>query len=125
MLPINNVDETLGNIEIGRIVDEVSGGARGEIAKIIRDSNNLITAIYLRLVSTGASFEDGDRCLGSNGFTFTINGNPYVFNNGIFYIDFGPEAQEFGPFTPGQYYLAPENIPNKLFKITPVKYTVL
>ena len=46
MLPINNVDETLGNIEIGRIVDEVSGGARGEIAKIIRDSNNLITAIY-------------------------------------------------------------------------------
>ena len=110
MLPINNVDQTLGNIEIGRIVDEVSGGARGEIAKIIRDSNNLITAIYLRNVSTGASFEDGDRCLGSNGFTFTVNGNPYVFNNGIFYIDFGPEAQEFGPFTPGQYYLAPENI---------------
>ena len=110
MLPITNVDETLGNIEIGRIVDEVSGIARGEIAKIIRDSNNLITAIYLRTVSTAAAFEDGDNCLGSNGFTFTVDGSPYIFNNGIFYIDFGLEAREFGPFTPGQYYLAPENV---------------
>ena len=39
-----------------------------------------------------------------------VNADPVTFPNGIFYIDFGPEAQEFGNFVPGQYYLAPENI---------------
>ena len=108
MLTVSNVDETLGSVEIGRIVDEVGGNARGEIAKISRDNLNNITRIYLRNVSTGASFSNGDRCLGSNGFTFTISDDPRSLN--VYYIDFGPDAAEFGPFVPGQYYLAPENI---------------
>ena len=110
MLTVSNVDETLGNVEIGRIVDEVGGGARGEIAKIIRNNLNQITNIYLRNVSTGAQFSEDDRCLGSNGFTFIIEEEPRTFPLGIFYIDFGPDAEEFGPFTAGQYYFAPENI---------------
>ena len=110
MLTISNVDETLGSIQVGRVVDEIGGNARGEIAKISRDSNNNITRVYLRNVSTGASFANGDRCLGSNGFSFTISDDVRTFPTGIFYIDFGPEAAEFGPFSPGTYYMAPENI---------------
>ncbi len=108
MLTVSNVDETLGSVEVGRIVDEISGAARGEIAKISRDGDGNITRIYLRNVSTGASFSDGDRCLGSNGFTFTISADPRSLN--IYYIDFGPSAAKFGPFVPGQFYFAPENI---------------
>ena len=48
--------------------------------------------------------------MGSNGFKFRVNADPITFPNGIFYIDFGPDAHEFGSFTPGQYYFAPENI---------------
>ena len=110
MLTVSNVDETLGSIEVGRIVDEIGGNARGEIAKISRDDQNNITRVYLRNVSTGASFANGDKCLGSNGFTFTISDDIRTFPTGIFYIDFGTEAEEFGPFVPGQYYMAPENI---------------
>ena len=108
MLTVSNVDETLGSVEVGRIVDEISGAARGEIAKISRDNDGNITRIYLRSVSTGASFSDGDRCLGSNGFSFTISADPRSLN--IYYIDFGPDAAKFGPFVPGQFYFAPENI---------------
>ena len=108
MLTVSNVDETLGSVEVGRIVDEISGAARGEIAKISRDGDGNISRIYLRNVSTGASFSDGDRCLGSNGFTFTISADPRSLN--IYYIDFGPSAAKFGPFVPGQFYFAPENI---------------
>ena len=108
MLTVSNVDETLGSVEVGRIVDEISGAARGEIAKISRDGDGNITRIYLRSVSTGASFSDGDRCLGSNGFSFTISADPRSLN--IYYIDFGPDAAKFGPFVPGQFYFAPENI---------------
>ena len=107
---VSNVDETLGSIEVGRIVDEIGGNARGEIAKISRDGQNNITRVYLRNVSTGASFANGDKCLGSNGFTFTISDDVRTFPTGIFYIDFGTEAEEFGPFVAGQYYMAPENI---------------
>ena len=110
MLTVSNVDETLGSIEVGRIVDEIGGNARGEIAKISRDGQNNITRVYLRNVSTGASFANGDKCLGSNGFTFTISDDVRTFPTGIFYIDFGTEAEEFGPFVAGQYYMAPENI---------------
>ena len=110
MLNVTDVDETLGAVEVGRIVDEVQGNARGTIAKVVRNSQNVVTRVYLRLVSTGASFSENDVCLGSNGFNFTINGDPRTFPNGIFYIDFGDEAHEFGPFVPGQYYFAPENI---------------
>jgi len=108
MLEVSNVDETLGDISVGRIVDEIGSGARGEIAKIARDNSNNITRVYLRLVSTGASFSEGSRCLGSNGFTFTITSPPISLN--VYYIDFGIHAEKFGPFSPGKYYLAPDNI---------------
>lgn len=108
MLEVSNVDETLGDISVGRIVDEIGSGARGEIAKIARDNSNNVTRVYLRLVSTGASFSEGSRCLGSNGFTFTISEPPISLN--VYYIDFGIHAEKFGPFSPGKYYLAPDNI---------------
>ena len=109
-LTVNQVDETLGSVEVGRIIDEISGIARGEIAKIVRNNQNVITNIYIRNVSTGASFAQGDKVLGSNGFSFTITEEPEALPNGIFYIDFGTDADEFGPFVPGQYYFAPEGI---------------
>ena len=109
MLIVDSVDETLGNIEVGRIVDEVAGTARGTIAKVVRNNLNVITRIYLRDTSGGA-FQDQDLCLGSNGFKFRVASDPITFPNGLFYIEFGADASEFGNFTPGQYYLAPEDI---------------
>lgn len=109
-LQVSNIDETLGQIEVGRIVDEVSGNARGTIAKVVRDDDGDVTHVYLRSVSTAASFSQGDVVLGSNGFNFTVAADPEVMVNGIFYIEFGEEAEEFGPFTTGQFYFAPENI---------------
>ena len=109
-IAVNQVDETLGSVEVGRIVDEISGTARAEVAKIVRDNQNNITHLYLRSVSTGASFANGDKVLGSNGFNFTISEDPQALPNGIFYIDFGTDADEFGPFVSGQYYFAPEGI---------------
>ena len=108
MLNVSNVDETLGTISIGRIVDEIGGGARGEIAKVVRNNTNVVTRIYLRTVSDAASFLENDRCLGSNGFTFTISAPPISLN--LYYIDFGIDAEKFGPFASGTYYLAPDNI---------------
>ena len=105
---VTEVDETLGTIEVGRIVDEVVGNARGEIAKVVRNGSNVVTRIYLRNVSTGASFLDQDVCLGSNGFQFKINSDPITLKP--YYIDFGTSASRFGPFVAGQYYFAPENI---------------
>ena len=109
LISIQGVDETLGNIEVGRVVDEVGGTFRGEVAKIVRDSQNNVTKVYLRQC-TGDPLQANDLILGSNGFQFRVNGNPITFPSGIFYIDFGPDAEEFGPFAPGQYYFAPENI---------------
>ena len=109
LLNVTNVDETLGQVEVGRIVDEVSGTGRGIISKIVKDSQNVVTKIYLRSL-TGDAFSQDDLCLGSNGFSFKISGSPITFPNGIFYIEFGEEAHEFGAFTPGVYYFAPENI---------------
>ena len=109
MLLVDSVDETLGNVEVGRIVDEVAGTARGTIAKVVRNNLNVITRVYLRDTSGGA-FQDQDLCLGSNGFKFRVASDPITFPNGLFYIEFGADASEFGNFTPGQYYLAPENI---------------
>ena len=40
----------------------------------------------------------------------TLREDPITFPNGVFYIEFGPDAEEFGDFTPGVFYLAPENI---------------
>jgi hypothetical protein len=109
MLTVSNVDETLGSVEVGRIVDRVAGTGRGEISKIVRDEQNAITRIYIRDV-TGDAFADEDVVLGSNGFTFRVSADPILLVNGAFYIDFGPDAEDFGPFTPGQYYFAPQNI---------------
>ena len=109
MLLVDSVDETLGNVEVGRIVDEVAGTGRGTIAKIVRNNLNVITRIYLRQV-TGGPFQSADLCLGSNGFKFRVASDPVTFPNGLFYIEFGVDAHEFGNFTPGQYYLAPENV---------------
>ena len=109
MLPVDSIDESLGNIEVGRIVDEVAGTARGIISKIVRNNLNVITRIYLRQV-TGGPFQTADLCLGSNGFKFRVASDPITFPIGLFYIDFGDDAHEFGNFTPGQYYLAPENV---------------
>ena len=109
MLTVDNVDETLGSIEVGRIVDDISGTGRGEIAKIVKNNLGVITRIYLRQV-TGDDFENGDLCLGSNGFKFRVSDTPRKFPGGIFYIEFGPDAHEFGDFTPGVFYFAPEGI---------------
>ena len=109
MLNVQNVDETLGQVEVGRIVDEVGGTGRGEIAKVVRNSQNEVTRVYLRQL-TGDDFAQEDLCLGSNGFQFRVNGAPRKFPGGIFYIEFGPDAHEFGPFTPGVFYFAPEGI---------------
>ena len=104
---VSNLDETLGSIEVGRIVDEVSGTGRGEISKIVRDNQNNVTRVYIRAL-TGDAFQDNDLLLGSNGFEFRISGDPISINP--YYIDFGTDAAKFGPFTPGQFYIAPENI---------------
>ena len=104
---VSNLDETLGSIEVGRIVDEVSGTGRGEIAKIVRDNQNNVTRVYIRAL-TGDAFQDNDLLLGSNGFEFRISGDPISINP--YYIDFGTDAAKFGAFTPGQFYIAPENI---------------
>jgi len=109
MLPVSDVDETLGQVQVGRIITQIGGSSRGEISKVVRNQQNIVTRIYVRSV-TGDAFEDGELFLGSNGFTFTVSDDPITFPNGIFYIDFGTDAEDFGPFVPGQYYFAPENI---------------
>ena len=47
------------------------------------------------MLALGASFAQGDKVLGSNGFSFTITEEPEALPNGIFYIDFGTDADEF------------------------------
>ena len=109
LIVVNNIVEQLGEIEVGRIVEKVGNTfARGEIAKIVEDQNGNPSRIYLRLVQ--GTFASGDNLLGSTGFTMTIAEDPITFPNGIFYIDFGPDAEEFGNFIPGQFYLAPQNV---------------
>jgi len=110
LLEVADLDESLGPLEVGRVCEEIGGNARGTVAKIVRNSQNDITHIYLRLVGTTELFSTDDLILGSTGFQFRVGSAPITFPNGIFYIDFGPEASEFGPFVPGQYYFAPENI---------------
>ena len=106
-LDVTNVDETLGTFAVGRTIDEIGGNASGEISKVVRDGNNVVTRIYLRQL-TGSSFSKNDLCLGSTGFSFKISEDPYTFNG--YYIDFGADAAKFGTFTPGTFYFAPENI---------------
>ena len=108
LVDVSNLDETIGAVQEGRTLIEVGGDAEAEVVKIVRNSQNQITQIYLRDVT--GTFESGDNVLGSNGFAFTISGNPRTFTSGIFYIEFGVDAAEFGPFIPGTFYFAPENI---------------
>ena len=108
VLDVENVDETLGTIAIGRTIDEIGGNATGEISKVVRNGENVVTRVYLRNLSTGSTFSENDRCLGSTGFTFTISEDPVVFN--AYYIDFGTDAAKFGNFVPGTFYFSPENI---------------
>ena len=108
MLTVTNIDESIGTVEVGRTVDVISGNGRGEIARIVRDGGNNITRIYLR--QTSGTFNDQDLVLGSTGFGFKINTVPIALTNGIFYIDFGTDSDEFGAFIPGTYYFAPQNI---------------
>ena len=109
LIDVSNIDETINPVEEGRLVELIGNEfARGVISKIIRDNNNNILRMYLKSVE--GEFEAGDRILGSTGFSMTIANSPIEFPNGLFYIEFGPEAHEFGNFTPGVYYLAPRNI---------------
>ncbi len=108
MLVVNQVDETLGQVEVGRNVGEIGGNGQGIIAKVVRDNTNQVTRVYLR--QTEGSFSEGDKFLGSTGFSFRVNAVPTLLTNGVFYIDFGTDAAEFGSFVPGQYYFAPEDI---------------
>jgi hypothetical protein len=105
-----SIQENNGNtpIEVGITVSVVGGSGTGEIAKVVRNSQGLVERVYVRIAR--GVFEAGSRVLGSNGFYFTVSGDPRTFLNGFFYIDFGPEAHEFGDFIPGRYYFAPENI---------------
>lgn len=106
LIDVESLDESLGVVEIGRICEEIGGNARGEVAKIIRNSQGAITQIYLRAVQS--EFSANDMILGSTGFQFRIGSEPISLN--VYYIDFGPEAAKFGPFAPGVFYFAPENI---------------
>ena len=108
MLPVTSVDQTLGNVEVGRLVDEIAGTGKGEVARIVTDNTGAITRVYLR--QTTGTFSKDDKFLGSNGFAFTVSADPVLLTNGIFYIDFGTDATEFGPFVAGQYYFAPRDI---------------
>ena len=106
-LDVENVDETLGTVAVGRTIDEIGGNASGEISKVVRNGSNVVTRIYLRQL-TGSPFSKNDLCLGSTGFSFKITEDPYTFN--AYYIDFGADAAKFGNFIPGTFYFAPENI---------------
>ena len=110
MLNVVSTEENNGGtpIEVGRTVSVINGDGVAEVAKVIRDGSGVCTRVYLRLV--GGTFNRNDRIIGSNGFYFTISGDPLAFPTGIFYIEFGPDAAEFGNFTPGEYYFAPEDI---------------
>jgi len=108
MLDVTGVDETLGQIEVGRIVDEISGTGKGEVTKVVRNGLGVVTRVYLR--QTTGSFAENDLFLGSTGFSFKVSQTPTLLTNGIFYIDFGTDSTEFGPFVSGQYYFAPQDI---------------
>ena len=108
LVDVSNLNETVGPVQVGRTLIEVGGTSSAEVVKIIRNNQNQITQLYLRDVT--GTFEEDDEILGSNGFTFTISDTPRTFPSGIFYIEFGEEASEFGPFQPGVFYFSPENI---------------
>lgn len=108
LLSVTDVDESVGNIEVGGGLNTIDNVASGEIAKIVRNQNGDIVRVYLR--NTTGSFENNVSVRGSNGFFFRVNAVPITFPNGIFYINFKDAASEFGQFLPNTWYFAPENI---------------
>ena len=102
-----NVTNPSGAFAVGDRIYEDNGTASGEIAKVVRNNSNQVTRVYLRQVS--GSFTQGDTITGPTGSSFTAS-TVTLFPNGIFYIDFGEEAHEFGDFEPGKYYFSPEDI---------------
>ena len=108
MLEVENVSQELALVEVGRTLDVIGGAGKAEIAKVVKNNLDVITHVYIRDVT--GSFAEDNVLLGSTGFSFRIAEPPTVLSNGVFYIDFGVDAHEFGPFVPGQYYFSPENI---------------
>jgi len=108
MLEVENVSQELALVEVGRTLDVIGGAGKAEIAKVVKNNLDAITHVYIRDVT--GSFAEDNVLLGSTGFSFRIAEPPTVLSNGVFYIDFGVDAEEFGPFVPGQYYFSPENI---------------
>ena len=102
-----DVTNPSGEFLVGDRIFQNGGNSSGEVAKVVRNNQNVITRLYLRQLS--GSFASSDVISGKLGASFTAS-TVYSFPNGIFYIDFGEEAEEFGNFEPGKYYLAPENI---------------
>ena len=108
MIPVGSVNETLGAVEVGRTVEQVGGNAIGTVAKVVRNGAGIVQRIYIRQVT--GTFANNDALLGANGFQMVINNDPTTLPNGIFYINFGPDAAEFGPFDVNGWYFAPEDI---------------
>ena len=98
----SDISQLTGNIERGIGVVSTTGNGVAVIAKVVRDSNNNITDIYIRSVTN--SFSVGETVLGSNGFTFTIDAITAVR---VYYINFGENAAEFGNFQNNEWYLEP------------------
>ncbi|AFD02698.1 hypothetical protein Syn7803C97_80 [Synechococcus phage S-MbCM6] len=105
-IDVTSIDESIAPFEVGRQIDVITNETYAKVAKIVRDGSNNITRLYLREVN--GTFANGDLLLGNTGFKCTISDDPVTLN--IYYIEFGPNAQEFGPFTPGEYYPIPDNI---------------
>ena len=108
MLEVENVSQELALVEVGRTLDVIGGSGKAEIAKVVKNNLDAITHVYIRNVT--GSFDEDNVLLGSTGFSFRIAEPPTELTNGVFYIDFGVDAEEFGPFVSGQYYFSPENI---------------
>ena len=108
MLEVENVSQELALVEVGRTLDVIGGAGKAEIAKVVKNNLDAITHVYIRNVT--GSFAEDNVLLGSTGFSFRIAEPPTELTNGTFYIDFGVDAEEFGPFVSGQYYFSPENI---------------
>ena len=85
LIDLASLDQTIGSVEVGRVVDCITSTAKGEVAKIVKDNLGNPTKIYLRNL-TGVPFQENDVCLGANGFQFRVSGIPRTFETGIFYI---------------------------------------
>lgn len=108
MVSVTNVDQSVGAISIGSTFNLVGKNASAEVAKIIKNNQNQIIRLYLRNVQ--GIFLKNDSARGINGFFFKISDHPIAFPEGLFYINFQDEAEEFGNFENNKFYLAPSDI---------------